>query len=72
MPTTQLQLSIGIFQAKSNQYSNITPSTEQDTEFIIALMKGWQTEYTQEEMHESLELFKKGIDEDSPDRQLFS
>ncbi len=36
------------------------------------MMKGWQTEYSQEEMHESLELFKKGIDEDRPDRKLFS
>ena len=36
------------------------------------MMKGWQTEYTQEEMHESLESFKKGIDEDGADRKLFS
>ena len=69
--TLTVQEKMEICKAKSNHYSNINPSTEQDTEFIIAMMKGWQTEYTQEEMHESLELFKKGIDEDSPDRKLF-
>ena len=45
---------IEILQAKSDPYSNITPPSEQDTESLIAMMKGWQTEYSQEEMHESL------------------
>lgn len=46
---------------------------EQDIEETIALIDSWETEYTTEEMHETLEKLKKGIDEDREGgRQLFS
>lgn len=48
-------------------------SEEQDIEATIALIDSWETKYTTEEMHETLEKFKKGIDEDRKgDRKLFS
>jgi hypothetical protein len=46
---------------------------EQDIEETIALIDSWETKYTTEEMHETLEKLKKGIDEDRQGgRKLFS
>lgn len=46
---------------------------EKDIEDTIALIDSWETEYTTEERHETLEKFKKGIDEDrGSGRKLFS
>ncbi len=46
---------------------------EKDIEDTIALIDSWEAEYTTEEMHETLEKFKKGIDEDREGgRKLFS
>jgi uncharacterized protein YutD len=58
---------------KDPYYSLGTPRSEKAAESFIALMKSWQTKYDPEEMHESLESFKKGIDEDrGSGRKLFS
>lgn len=51
---------------------NLKKHSSQDIEATIALMNSWNNEYEQDEMHESLESFKKGIDEERQGgRQLF-
>ena len=60
----------GIYNQEFNV--NLEKPSSQDIEATIALMDSWNNEYEQDEIHESLESFKKGIDEERKGgRQLF-